>query len=555
MKIIQGKGVSGGIAFGRIRLYRRADISVNQLRIDDPDEELRRFDAAKQQALQQLDRLYERALTEVGEENAQIFDVHRMLLDDPDYNDSVEGTIRSLFVNAEYAVSVASDDFSEMFAAMEDEYMRERSADVRDVSRRIMRCLLDLSEDADDDSCGGSVICADDLSPSETVQLGRETVLAFCTAQGSANSHTAILARTMNIPAVTGIGEEFFYLKGGEEVIVDGASGTLYIDPDLRTKKEMLRKRAAEMKRRESLMTLRGMDNVTKDGRRVNVLANVAGLQDVSAAIDNDCGGIGLFRSEFMYLESSDYPTEEYQFRIYKRVLESMKGKRVIIRTLDIAADKQTELFGSDRIDNPALGFRAIRVCLNRPDIFRTQLRALMRASVYGNLGIMFPMIISVEEIRETKALLAQVREELKAEGIPYRDDVEIGIMIETPAAVMISDLLAKEVDFFSIGSNDLTQYTLAADRLNPEFDSHSYVHHKALLRMIKMTADNAHKEGAWVGICGELGGDTTLTGLFIAMGVDEFSVSPSQILPLRERILGLDMSGGEKVLATTLNG
>ncbi|MBP1542528.1 MAG: phosphoenolpyruvate--protein phosphotransferase [Oscillospiraceae bacterium] len=555
MKIIQGKGVSGGIAFGRIRLYRRADISVNQLRIDDPDEELRRFDAAKQQALQQLDRLYERALTEVGEENAQIFDVHRMLLDDPDYNDSVEGTIRSLFVNAEYAVSVASDDFSEMFAAMEDEYMRERSADVRDVSRRIMRCLLDLSEDADDDSCGGSVICADDLSPSETVQLGRETVLAFCTAQGSANSHTAILARTMNIPAVTGIGEEFFYLKGGEEVIVDGASGTLYIDPDLRTKKEMLRKRAAEMKRRESLMTLRGMDNVTKDGRRVNVLANVAGLQDVSAAIDNDCGGIGLFRSEFMYLESSDYPTEEYQFRIYKRVLESMKGKRVIIRTLDIAADKQTELFGSDRRDNPALGFRAIRVCLNRPDIFRTQLRALMRASVYGSLGIMFPMIISVEEIRETKALLAQVREELKAEGIPYRDDVEIGIMIETPAAVMISDLLAKEVDFFSIGSNDLTQYTLAADRLNPEFDSHSYVHHKALLRMIKMTADNAHKEGAWVGICGELGGDTTLTGLFIAMGVDEFSVSPSQILPLRERILGLDMSGGEKVLATTLNG
>lgn len=555
MKIIQGKGVSGGIAFGRIRLYRRADISVNQLRIDDPDEELRRFDAAKQQALQQLDRLYERALTEVGEENAQIFDAHRMLLDDPDYNDSVEGTIRSLFVNAEYAVSVASDDFSEMFAAMEDEYMRERSADVRDVSRRIMRCLLDLSEDADDDSCGGSVICADDLSPSETVQLGRETVLAFCTAQGSANSHTAILARTMNIPAVTGIGEEFFYLKGGEEVIVDGASGTLYIDPDLATKKEMLRKRAAEMKRRESLMTLRGMDNVTKDGRRVNVLANVAGLQDVSAAIDNDCGGIGLFRSEFMYLESSDYPTEEYQFRIYKRVLESMKGKRVIIRTLDIAADRQTELFGSDRIDNPALGFRAIRVCLNRPDIFRTQLRALMRASVYGNLGIMFPMIISVEEIRETKALLAQVREELKAEGIPYRDDVEIGIMIETPAAVMISDLLAKEVDFFSIGSNDLTQYTLAADRLNPEFDSHSYVHHKALLRMIKMTADNAHKEGAWVGICGELGGDTTLTELFIAMGVDEFSVAPSQILPLRERILGLDMSGGEKVLATTLNG
>lgn len=555
MKIIQGKGVSGGIAFGRIRLYRRADISVNQLRIDDPDEELRRFDAAKQQALQQLDRLYERALTEVGEENAQIFDVHRMLLDDPDYNDSVEGTIRSLFVNAEYAVSVASDDFSEMFAAMEDEYMRERSADVRDVSRRIMRCLLDLSEDADDDSCGGSVICADDLSPSETVQLGRETVLAFCTAQGSANSHTAILARTMNIPAVTGIGEEFFYLKGGEEVIVDGASGTLYIDPDLRTKKEMLRKRAAEMKRRESLMTLRGMDNVTKDGRRVNVLANVAGLQDVSAAIDNDCGGIGLFRSEFMYLESSDYPTEEYQFRIYKRVLESMKGKRVIIRTLDIAADKQTELFGSDRRDNPALGFRAIRVCLNRPDIFRTQLRALMRASVYGSLGIMFPMIISVEEIRETKALLAQVREELKAEGIPYREDVEIGIMIETPAAVMISDLLAKEVDFFSIGSNDLTQYTLAADRLNPEFDSHSYVHHKALLRMIKMTADNAHKEGAWVGICGELGGDTTLTELFIAMGVDEFSVAPSQILPLRERILGLDMSGGEKVLATTLNG
>lgn len=552
MKVIQGKGVSGGIALGRIRLYRRDELSVMQENIDDPEEELRRFETAKQTAISQLDALYEHALKEVGEENARIFDVHRMLIEDPDYNESVEETIRSKCVNAEYAVALAADSFSEMFAAMEDEYMRERSADVLDISDRIMKCLLNKSHELKHGG-EGCIICADDLSPSETVQLDRESILAVCTAHGSGNSHTAILARTMGLPAVTNLGEAFYDLKDDAEIIVDGGSGTLYIEPDIRTKKRMLKKRADMLRYNERLKWLRGKDNVTRDGHRVNVYANVNSVEDIGAALENDCGGIGLFRSEFLYLGSTSYPTEEYQYRTYRRILERMHGKRVIIRTLDIGADKQIGYFNLAKEENPALGYRAIRICLSRPDIFKTQLRALLRASVHGKLGIMFPMIISLEEIREIKALLAQAKSELAAEKKPYSEDVEIGVMIETPAAVMISDLLAREVDFFSIGSNDLAQYTLAVDRLSSDLEGIFDTRHKALLRMIKMAADNAHSSGAWIGICGELGGDTELTEVLLAMGIDGFSVSPSRILPLREKIQSLDLTRGEELLSRVL--
>lgn len=559
MRILQGKGVSGGIALGRICVYRRDELSIVQERIEDPDEEMRRFALAKQTALSQLDILYERTLSEIGEENAQIFDVHRMLIEDPDYNEAVEAMIRNRYVNAEYAVSVTADEFSEMFAAMEDEYMRERSADVRDVSDRLMKCLLHSSLDRPElsgpDDFDGYIICADDLAPSETVQLDRHCVIAICTAYGSANSHTAILARTMGIPVVTGLGEELFDLRDGAEMIVDGMAGTLYSEPDIFTKKEMLKKRADMLRYREKLQGLRGKDNVTLDGRKVNVYANVNGVEDITSALVNDCGGIGLFRSEYLYLGSNSYPTEEYQYRTYRRILEQMPDKRVIIRTLDIGADKQIGYFNLAHQENPALGYRAIRICLSRPDIFKTQLRALMRASVYGKLGIMFPMIISLEEILEIKALLAQVREELSAEKLPYSDSVEIGIMIETPAAVMISDLLAREVDFFSIGSGDLAQYTLAVDRSSAELEGMFDTRHKALMRMIRMAADNAHSNGAWIGICGELGADTELTEVLLAMGIDGFSVTPSQILPLREKINSLDLTRGDELLSKVLSG
>ncbi len=553
MRVMQGKGVSGGIAFGTVKFYNRDELFTDPERIEDPDSELIRYDIAKQRAIAQLDRLYEHALREVGENDAQIFDVHRMLIEDPDFNESVEMMIRSQYVNAEYAVALTSDNFSEMFAAMEDEYMRERSADVRDIANRIIRCLMNKPED-EQSQCGGCIICADDLSPSETVQIDRENVLAFCTAHGSQSSHTAILARTMCIPAVTGLGEEFFDLRDGDEIIVDGSTGILYINPDVKTKKEMLQKRADILRSRERLQGLRGRENITLDGYRVSVYANVTDLGDIGAALANDCGGIGLFRSEFLYTESSDYPTEEFQYRTYRRILERMTNKRVIIRTLDIGADKEIDYFNLSKEDNPALGYRAIRICLNRPDIFKTQLRALMRASAYGKLGIMFPMIISLDEILETKAILAKVKAELSAEKIPYSDDVEIGIMIDTPAAVMISDILAKEVDFLSIGANDLTTYTLAVDRLNADVSDMFDTHHKALLRMIKLVTDNAHRNGAWVGICGGLGADTELTEIFLAMGIDKFSVTPQRILPLREKILSIDLSDGERVLAKALS-
>ena len=549
MKVLQGKGVSDGIAIGKIRLYVRDEINVMRTKIDDPEAELLRYNTARLEAMEQLNALYKSALTEMGENNAMIIGVHCMMLEDPDYNNSVEGLIRRHSVNAEYAVSVTADNFARLFAVMEDDYMRERAADIRDISRRVLKCLTHKQSQQpadDDDYC---IICAQDLSPSETVQLDKKKVLGFCTARGSSTSHTAILARTMAIPAVTGLGEELSELHDGDELIVDGSTGRLYINPDEPTRKEMFRKLEKAHRRNERLSELRGHDNITIDGQRVNLYANVGGIEDIEAALKNDCGGIGLFRSEFLYLESSEAPSEEKQFQTYKQILERMEGKRVVIRTLDIGADKQCSCFRMGCEENPALGLRGIRFCLANPAILKTQLRALYRASAYGWLAIMFPMIISVDEIRRVKMLIGAVKEELRVEGIPFREDVEIGVMIETPAAVMISDLLAKEVDFFSVGSNDLTQYTLAVDRQNPEVEHYCDPRHIALMRMIRVATENAHKHGAWIGICGEAGADLELTEALLAMHVDEISVTPTSILPLREKIRGLDLTRREKIL------
>lgn len=550
MKILQGKGVSDGIAYGKVQLYIRDEINVMRSRIDDADEELARYNAARLEAMEQLNALYKNALSEIGETNAMIFGVHCMMLEDPDYNNSVEGIIRRQSVNAEYAVAVTSDNFARLFAVMEDDYLRERASDVRDISRRVLKCLLH-QQSQQVRSGEGSIICAQDLSPSETVQLDKSTVLAFCTARGSSTSHTAILARTMGIPAVTGLGDELSELHDGDEIIVDGGTGRLYINPDELTRSEMLRKLEKAKHRKAFLDTLRGHDNVTQDGHRINLFANVAAIEDISIAQKNDCGGIGLFRSEFLYLDSGEAPSEQKQFETYKEILQRMDDKRVIMRTLDIGADKQFGCFSLSQEENPALGLRGVRFCFAHPKVFRTQLRALYRASVYGWLGIMFPMIISVEEIRSIKTIIEEVKSELRAEGLPFREDVELGVMIETPAAVMISDLLAKEVDFLSIGTNDLTQYTLAVDRQNPEVEHYCDTKHIALMRMIRIAAENAHKNGAWIGICGEIGADTSLTEVFLAMGVDELSVTPSAILPLREKVRGLDLSRREKILAS----
>ncbi|MBE6901050.1 MAG: phosphoenolpyruvate--protein phosphotransferase [Ruminococcaceae bacterium] len=549
MKIIQGKGVSSGIALGRVRMYIRDEINVMRINIDNPDAEYERYNAARLEAMAQLNALYKNALTEMGENNAMIFGVHCMMLEDPDYNNSVEGIIRRQSVNAEYAVAATADNFARMFAVMEDDYLRERASDVRDISRRVLKCLMHKQVQQMDanDSC---VICAQDLAPSETVQFDKKKVLAFCTARGSSTSHTAILARTLGIPAVTGIGDELAELRDGDAIIVDGGTGRLYINPDELTYREMLHKLECAKHRTAYLSTLRGHDNITQDGHRVNLYANVSSLEDVAIALDNDCGGIGLFRSEFLYLDRGEAPTEEQQFLIYRQILERMEGKRVVIRTLDIGADKQYGCFTLAKEENPALGLRGIRFCLANPMLFKTQLRALFRASAYGWLAIMFPMIISVEEIRRIKEIITDVKDELRREHLPFREDVELGVMIETPAAVMISDLLAKEVDFFSVGSNDLTQYTLAVDRQNPEVEQYSDPRHVALLRMIRITCENAHKVGAWVGICGEVGADEELTEAFLAMGVDELSVTPTEILPLREKIRGLDLSRREKILS-----
>jgi len=542
MKVVKGKSVFGGVAIGKIAVYRKNEEQIERRHVEDSEAEVERFEEAKETAISQLKDLYDKALREVGEANAMIFEVHQMMIEDGDYNDSIINMIETQKINAEYAVGVTADNFAQMFSSMDDDYMRERAADVKDISERIVRVLSGCANGQ-----GGYsepvIILADDLAPSETVQLDKEKVLAFVTRQGSSNSHTAILARTMNIPALIGVDIEIDSKYEGVDAIVNGFTGEFFVEPDDQTRATMEKARDEELKKRELLQQMKGQSNETLDGQSINVYANIGNLEDVASVLQNDAHGIGLFRSEFLYLESKDYPTEEEQFQVYRKVVENMAGKKVIIRTLDIGADKQVDYFNMDKEENPALGYRAIRICLDRKEIFRTQLRALFRASAYGKLSIMFPMIISVNEIRQIKEIVEEVKKELSSEGFAYSEDVEIGIMIETPASVIISDVLAKEVDFFSIGTNDLTQYTLAIDRQNPKLDNIYDPHHLAVLRMIKMVVDNAHANGIWAGICGELGADLALTETFLAMGLDELSVSPSLVLGLRKKIRSTDVS------------
>lgn len=543
MKQYQGKSVYGAVAIGKISVFRRQEVSVKRVHTEDTPGEIKRVEQAEARAAQQLQEIYDKALREVGETNAQIFAIHQMMLEDEDYNDSIRNIIETQKVNAEYAVAVTSDNFAEMFRSMDDAYMQARSADIKDISNRIIRNLEAGEADgaAENDQM---IVCADDLAPSETVSLDKDKVLAFVTAHGSSNSHTAILARNMNIPAIIGVGDAFLSeIRDGQTAAVDGFTGTILVDPDPETLAQMERKQQQDLEQKKLLLDLKGKPNVTKDGTKVNIFANIGGVDNIGAVLLNDAGGIGLFRSEFLYLENQDYPTEEQQFAAYRKVLESMAGKKVIIRTMDIGADKQADYFQLDKEENPALGYRAIRICLTRPEIFRTQLRALYRASVYGNLGIMFPMITSVSEVQEILGICQSVREELQAEGIAYADNVELGIMIETPAAAVISDLLAPLVDFFSVGTNDLTQYTLACDRQNPNLERFCDTHHEAILRLIAMAAKNAHANGTWIGICGELAADTSLTEDFLRMGIDELSVSPGLVLKVRDAVRKLDLS------------
>lgn len=528
---IQGKSVYSGVAIGRLAIYRKSENQVKREKIADTAKEVKRFEDAKDTAKQQLAGLYDKALKEVGEVNAAIFEVHQMMLNDLDYIESITNMIEGQQVNAEYAVATTGDTFSEMFAAMDDDYMRERAADVRDVSNRVVSILQgnggnDLNADEP------VILLADDLAPSETVQLDKSKVLSFVTRHGSTNSHTAILARTMNIPALIGV--DFPEDVDGKMGIVDGYEGRIIIDPPVSVMEAYQKKKAEDEEKKRLLQELKGKENITKDGTKINLYANIGSVGDVASVLANDAGGIGLFRSEFLYLESRDYPTEEEQFAAYRKVAEAMAGKKVIIRTLDIGADKQVDYFQLGREDNPAMGYRAIRICLKQPEIFKVQLRALLRAAVYGNLSIMYPMITSTEEVKWIYEIVAEVEEELKEQGVQYRIP-EQGVMIETPAAVMISDRLAELVDFFSIGTNDLTQYTLAIDRQNERLDDFYNPHHEAILRMIQMVVENAHKCGKWAGICGELGADPTLTEQFVRMGVDELSVAPSMILKLRK--------------------
>lgn len=542
MTEFQGKGVFGAVAIGKISVFEKQEVKVKRCHITDTENEKARIEQAKEQAKEQLQQIYEKALKEVGETNAQIFEIHMMMIDDEDYNDSINNIIESQNVNAEYAVAVTADNFAEMFASMDDSYMQARASDVKDISERLIKNLSSGNQETNktDDKV---IICASDLAPSETVSLDKEKVLAFVTANGSSNSHTAILARNMNIPAVIGVGEKFLEeIKNGETAIVDGFTGKVYIDPDSETLEAMQKKQKQDTEKKELLQKLKGKENITLDGTRINIYANIGGVDNIGAVLLNDAGGIGLFRSEFLYLENSDYPTEEQQFQAYKKVLESMAGKKVIIRTLDIGADKQVDYFHLEKEDNPALGYRAIRICLTRPEIFKTQLRALYRASAFGNLGIMFPMITSVKELERIKEICEEVKNELRAEDVEYSENTEIGIMIETPAAAIISDRLAPMVDFFSVGTNDLTQYTLACDRQNPRLEEFCDTHHEAILRLIRMSAENAHKNGAWIGICGELAGDTTLTEEFLRMGIDELSVSPAFVLKVRDTVRNIDL-------------
>lgn len=564
--VLEGKSVFGGIAIGKLSVYGKKDHAVKRRKVADTEVENNRFLEAKEEAKRQLAGFYEKAVKEVGEVNAAIFEIHQMMLDDQDYMESVTNMIKTQEVNAEFAVASTGDNFSAMFAAMEDDYMRERAADVKDISNRVISILQG--------STAGTItgeepviLLADDLAPSETVQLDKSKVLSFVTRHGSTNSHTAILARTMNIPALIGVdfpeksdeapsGESSFSQNAaagtdssvaidGVRGIVDGYQGKFYLNPDEETLAKYRKLKEEDEQKKRLLQELKGKENVTLDGKKINLYANIGGVADVANVLANDAGGIGLFRSEFLYLEAEDYPTEEAQFTAYKTVAENMAGKKVIIRTLDIGADKQVGYFNLEKEENPAMGYRAIRICLDRKEIFKTQLRAIYRASYYGTISIMFPMIISVAEVHAIKEIITEVKAELDQDGLPYKE-VEIGIMIETPAAVMISDLLAKEVDFFSIGTNDLTQYTLAIDRQNPKLDSIYDAHHEAVLRMLKMVVDNGHKEGCWVGICGELGADTELTETFLRMGFDELSVSPSMVLRVRDRIRNVDLRKNE---------
>ena len=536
MQVYNGKSVFGGIAIGKISVYQKKEQQVKRVKVEDPDQEMARYEKAKAEGIRQLQGLYDKALKEVGEANAAIFEVHQMMMEDDGYNESVENIVRSQGVNAEYAVATTGDNYAQMFSAMDDDYMRERAADVRDISERLLT-ILNGEDTGSVDADEPKIIVAEDLAPSETVQLDKDKVLSFVTVKGSLNSHTAILARTMAIPALVNTSMTLDSVMDGKLGIVDGASGTFYVDPDEKTLEEMKKRQEEDLSRKQLLQTLKGKDNVTLDGQKVMLYANIGNIKDLATVIQNDAGGIGLFRSEFIYLEKEDFPTEEEQFQIYRQVAQTMAGKRVIIRTLDIGADKQCDYFHMEHEENPALGCRAIRICLTRPEIFKTQLRALFRASVFGRIAIMYPMITSVQEVRQIKKIVEEVKQELTSQGVEFGNP-EQGIMIETPAAAIISDNLAKEVDFFSIGTNDLSQYTMAIDRQNPQLDPFFDPHHPAVLRMISMVVENAHKAGIWAGICGELGADQSLTKEFLAMGVDELSVSPGSILPLRKIIL-----------------
>ena len=533
MQYFQGKSVYKGIVMGPVAVLKKNDYQVKRARIEDPEAEVKRVEEAVEVSKKQLGRLYDKAVREVGEASAAIFEVHQMMMEDEDYLESMQNMIRTELVNAEYAAAATGDNFAEMFAAMDDEYMKARSADVKDISERLVR---NLSGEGDNDlsSMEPSIIVADDLSPSETVQMDKEKILAFVTVHGSTNSHTAILARMMNIPALIGVPMDLNGLKTGMMAVVDGFSGQVIFEPEEDVRKETEKRMQEEAEKQKLLEELKGKENITPDGRKINIYANIGSVGDLGYVMENDAGGIGLFRSEFLYLGRNDFPTEEEQFQAYKQAVQTMAGKKVIIRTLDIGADKQVEYFNLGKEENPALGYRAIRICLKQPEIFKAQLRALFRAAVYGNLSVMYPMITSTEEVEKIYAIVAEVEEELKAQEVQYKIP-EQGIMIETPAAVMISDRLAEMVDFFSIGTNDLTQYTLAIDRQNEQLDDFYNPHHEAVLRMIRMVVENAHKCGKWAGICGELGADLTLTEQFVRMGVDELSVAPSMILKLRK--------------------
>ena len=537
MNKFTGKGVYGAIAIGKILKFQRRELSVKRKHIEDADSEKSRLATAKELAVHQLQEIYEKALKEVGEANAQIFEIHMMMIEDEDYNESIKNIIETQMVNTEYAVAVTSDNFSAMFGSMEDSYMKARAADIRDISNRI---ISNLSAGERENVIGDEkvIICADDLAPSETVLLDKEKVLAFVTAFGSSNSHTAILARNMNIPAIIGVGSDFLdTVKDGDYAVVDGFTGEIFVNPDAETTKRLQKKQQEDEEKKRLLQNLKGKENVTLDGTKINIYANIGGVDNIGAVLLNDAGGIGLFRSEFLYLENSDYPSEEQQFAAYKKVLESMAGKKVIIRTLDIGADKQVDYFNLAKEENPAMGYRAIRICLTRPEIFKTQLRALYRASAYGNLGIMFPMITSIEEVKLAKLMLEKAKKELKKEKTSFDSDIPVGVMIETPAAVMISGELAREVDFFSIGTNDLLQLTLGMDRQNERLERYFNPHHSALLKMIRIITNNVHLEEKHISICGDMAADLEMTEYLIQIGIDELSVAPNQVLALRKKI------------------